>query len=390
MAQLRVYYFVFFGALGLQVPFLPVYLHTLGLNQTQLPLVMSIIPLVKMISPVALGPLADLLGQRRKLILVLVPISILGFVFMGWRGLGVPIAVGMVVFAMGRASLIPLMDSLAVDIAREQGGHFAHVRVFGSAGFLVVVLLGGWWMKGAMSSGVFPVKAYFPLLLGALGVVFLSAMFLPARRYTPPASFLGDIGRLLSMPPLRRTYLALVFYGVGWETFFTFFSLRVQELGGDTFHIALNHLPGVVMEMLVVLLAPRWFEKRDVAKFIGPAMLVGAVRWALIGWVDHLWWLMAVQLLHGLGFGLFYVAVVDLVQNHSPPGVRSSAQALISFTNFGLGAWLGGLLMSALSGAGFGIHHLFYVAGGFGLVASFIVWQAASLKEHHSVKGFGG
>jgi PPP family 3-phenylpropionic acid transporter len=85
----------------------------------------------------------------------------------------------------------------------------------------------------------------------------------------------------------------------------------------------------------------------------------------------------ALALLHGMTFGVFYVSSVAFMARRVPQHLRASGQGLFAAVTFGVG----GLIGFAASGAGYSLlgggHALFAVAGVLEVIAAVLVLQAA-------------
>jgi PPP family 3-phenylpropionic acid transporter len=70
------------------------------------------------------------------------------------------------------------------------------------------------------------------------------------------------------------------------------------------------------------------------------AFVASVPRWLATAYITDATRLIAVQALHGLSFGLFWVAAVPAFARHSSPSVARSAQAVLTATAFGIGPLL--------------------------------------------------
>jgi PPP family 3-phenylpropionic acid transporter len=117
-----------------------------------------------------------------------------------------------------------------------------------------------------------------------------------------------------------------------------------------------------------MVLYPRLSRRVRPRTLLSVAFLASALRWVGMALAVHAGTIVALTLLHGLTFGLFYVAAVDAFSRRVPPAHRASGQALFVAVTFGLGGLVGYLG----AGAGFdwlGGARLFAVAAGVELLA---------------------
>ena len=90
-------------------------------------------------------------------------------------------------------------------------------------------------------------------------------------------------------------------------------------------------------------------------------VITTGARWYVMAKTTSVAVMLAAQLIHGLSFGAFLVAVVALLTRHIPETSRAQGQALLYLLIFGVGGILGN------SGAGYikdlaGVSSLFEVA----------------------------
>jgi MFS family permease len=96
---------------------------------------------------------------------------------------------------------------------------------------------------------------------------------------------------------------------------------------------------------------------------------VAAVRLLLCAVVTHPVGLLLLQLLHGVAFGGWWVAMVEVARRRAPAGVRASVQAVAGSAAYGVGPLLCQAAAAAVLDRGgvpalFAIASLFAIAGG--------------------------
>ena len=122
-------------------------------------------------------------------------------------------------------------------------------------------------------------------------------------------------------------------------------------------------------------------QRLGLGRTLALAYAVGALRWALLAELRAPWLVVAVQCLHALSFGAFYLAAVASVDEDSPAAVRASAQGVFGALVWGLSTSI------ALASAGYlqrhgGMPTVFRVASGCGVAAS-----ALALYGHRARRG---
>ena len=100
---------------------------------------------------------------------------------------------------------------------------------------------------------------------------------------------------------------------------------------------------GTVSEMAVFYFSDRLLNRWGRRRLLIFSVLAGVVRVLAYSWVDTPGAALAVQLLHGPSFAIFWVAGVSYAHALAPPGLGATAQAQFVGVNFGLGGATGAL-----------------------------------------------
>lgn len=344
---LQAFYFFNFGALGALAPFLPLLLSHRGLSALQISWVMVLIPLSNLLVPPLWGVAADAWRAR----LALLRLACVGsgasvlLLWPQWELLGSLLAVAG--FSLFRAPLTSLADATTYAIMDQPNADFSRVRVWGSAGFALMAL-----GVGAVEGSRHPA-----LLLAVTGAAYLVSALctLPLSGATRgrERGLLGEARVLLGRAPVLLFLLANACYYLGHATYDAFFALYAKQLGhGDAF-VGGAWATGVAIEIVVMLLAPRFIHRVRSGRLLMLCALIAALRWILIAQVSAPGPLIAIQGLHGFTFGLWYLSMVKHVQAMAPDRLRTSLQS-VAIACMGLGMVLGyltgGALLDSLGG----------------------------------------
>lgn len=128
---------------GVYSPFLSAYYTGLGLDAAQTGILLAVTPVCSMAVQPAWSLLADKLGRRRSVVVglcvaaaIVAPLYYLANSF---------VTVLLVTFAFSAffSALLPLCDSLVIDLATSSGCDFSRVRMGGTIGYAAVVLVVG-------------------------------------------------------------------------------------------------------------------------------------------------------------------------------------------------------------------------------------------------------
>jgi len=365
---LGAYYFLYFASVGVTLPFLPAYFVSLGMNATQVGLLLALGPLVGLFGPPQFGRWADRTGRRDRVLLWVTLGTLLAWAPLaavkGFAGC----AVVMAVYALFSTAIVPLVDTLTLDHVFRSGGEYAHVRLFGSLGFVVASAAFG---LGVTQVGRLIVLVPLLLLALELGVGLKLGG-------TPRAVSTAAPRARTRWSPDRELILIVAGTCLHWIASAPYngtFVLYVRSLGLSNGVVGVSVALGVCAEVCVMALYPRLAGIARPRTLLAVACFVSALRWAGMAWVSHAAPLVALTLLHGFTFGLFYVAAVDAFARRVPAEHRAQGQAFFVAVTFGLG----GLAGYVAAGAGYDVlggARLFEVAACVELVACAVVLGA--------------
>lgn len=338
---IALFYFAFVGSLGLFLPFFPLYLERLGLAPTAITATTALGPAMGLIAPPLVGLLADALRRRiwvLRAISVGACLAFAAFLLAGPHRVALTVAIA--AFSFFRSPLWALTDAAALEAVRVHGGSYGRVRVWGSIGFLGAVLGGGALLERAGPAAV--MSACGAGLLGAAGCAFR----LPAP---PPPSRRSVLATWLELLRGRDVWLFLLAVAVGQmgaAAYDSCYSLHLARLGLGGGATGGLWAIGVSAEIALLHWSLPLLERFGPYRMLIFAYATGVVRWGLIAHATHPAVLVALQPLHAITFGVYYVAAVSIVRDRAAPEVATAAQGLL-----GAATAVGSVIGMPLAGA---------------------------------------
>jgi PPP family 3-phenylpropionic acid transporter len=374
------------AALGIYLPYFALYLReNVGLTAAQLGVVLALPPLVGLVAQPAWGQLADRTGSRVAVVVVLAAGTAAGFAALAHaRGLW-PTLLATVLLATFLSALFPLSTSVSFALLREPL-RFGKVRVWGTIGYFIVVVaappllhavrapLGVEARSGGPSEPGLELVFYAAALLSLLGAG--AALGLPRSEALMVSARRGDLRALLAEP----AFLRVLAFNTGIQLFLTgpmtLFPLYVRSRGGSMTDLSHMWICMLLLEVPLIFLSGRLFERLGTARAMTLAGAAGGVRWTVCALVPSLGYAYPLQALHALVVTGISLGVAMHVEKIAPPQLRSSAQSIVVM----VGSSVGGGLSSALGGVivqRFGVDALY---GAFGLGAlAFTAWSRRAL-----------
>lgn len=362
LGLLSAFYVLLLGALGALVPFWGPRLEALGLDGGRLGLVMAMLPLGRLLSSPFWGILADRYRMAGLLLRLGCALALAGAtLFLFANDLRLALA-AMLLFSIGRTSIGPLLDATVLASLAERGRdreEYGRVRLWGSVGFMLAVVLAGWLEDNALFD---PMRLGVGLLALNLGMSWI----FPLRGEGGPAPILPALRQLGAEPFLAPLLALSALQALTLSVYDTFFSVHVHALGLPAMVTSGAVAVGVAAEIAVMRAGAPLLGRFGPARLLSIATAVSVPRWIATAWVRDPNLLMALQALHGVSFGVFWIAGVQLMASRAPAVLQASAQSLFVAASYGLGALVGAL------GAGF-------IRGSLGTTEMFLFLALASL-----------
>ncbi|MCA9670357.1 MAG: MFS transporter [Myxococcales bacterium] len=366
---MRAFYFFAFGGLGAVFPFLPLLLRGKSLAPRQISWVMTLFPASNLAVPPLWGIAADLFGRRLPLLRAAAATTALATLLL-WPASSLwSLSVAVLLYCIGRAPISSLADAITAAQLGNARERFARIRVFGSIGFALAVLVVG---QLAVASR----PALFVSIAGALYLI-AALSTLRVGEAAPEAAQIATRERVRFADVLQRLrdpFLLLLLAGnatyyAAHAAYDAFFSLHLGQLGFSDGFIGVAWMVGVLVEILLLIVAPPLMVHSR--RLLAACGVMATTRWLLLSMLSSRATIAAIaQPMHGVTFGIWYIAMVKEVQDRAPERLRAAQQSLAAAaTGFGMVVgYLGGGALFA-SGAG---PLVFRVASGAAALATVI------------------
>ncbi len=360
-ARLRLFYFLYYGAVGANLPYFAAYLRGLGFSGEQIGTVQMMGPIVAAPVAIAWATVADRLGAPSRTLAFAALWSVAAAAFLPVARAPLALAAVVLFQSLGERAVVPLVDSVTLEWTRAHPGtSYARVRLFGSLGFIALAEGLGLLLS---ARGDRPGDVAVP----AAVLACVAGYALAARRLPAPPLHVARASAKQALALARDPRLALVLAAcaVHWMScapFHLMFGVFIRDLGLPSKVTGIAMAVGVGAEVVGLLAFPRLERRLGVRALFALAFAGTAVRWLLLSRAHGVAPIVLLQLLHGLTFGVFWGASMRALAERVPPALRSTGQALYSAVVFGGGNAVG----YQLSGIGYdrlgGVRPLFGVA----------------------------
>jgi len=374
--RLSLFYFIYFSAIGVFVPYWTVYLQDeKGFSAAQIGELMAVFMLTKMIAPFLWGWISDRsnsrIGMIRWACFITIVCFALCYVSSGyWSMLLVIMA-----YSFFWNAALPQFEVLTLNHLESRASRYSQIRLWGSIGFIVMVVL----LPFVIDTG--GVARVLDVMLGLFIVLWLVTWWVPDKPQYSQESTHERLLDLVKQPTVWVLLLACTLQQASHGAYYTFFSIYLDDHGYSRLFTGWMWALGVIAEVLIFIVMYRMIQCYGAARLFIWAVWITAIRWFLLGaWVDSLPILVLSQLMHAATYGLFHASAIHLIHHYFPGHLQGRGQALYAGLSFGLGGALGGLL-SGYAWDGLGNAVTFYICGGMAAIAGALSWYFVKEKS---------
>ena len=347
--SISLFWFAFFGALGIFFPYYSLYLkENAGLTGTQLGLVLSVMPLVGIVAQPFWGQVADRTGARGRVVAFLSMVSAAGFVLLGLAQGFVLILLAAVFLACFSTPVIPLSVSVALAAFRRSGPHaYGFARAWGTVGFLASVLIFPaaldrvqQWQGLSPAPGGPSEPGLGVMFLGTAAIVLLASaigLALPKEGLASLRAARGEWRTLLRRGPMRRM-LVFAFCAYLFVTGpMGLLPVYVRAQGGTLETVQNMWILMLIVEIPLILCTGMGLQRIGARGLLAAGVLAGGVRWTVCGLTANPYWIYPVQMLHGVMVTGLMMGGPLYVDRVAPGRLRSTAQGLVAMAGLGIG-----------------------------------------------------
>ena len=337
--RLSGFYLFYFALLGATAPFLALYFNHLGFSSARIGELVAIPMLMRCVAPNLWGWLGDYTGQRLLIVRLGALCTLLSFSLIFFSKSYAWLALVMALHAFFWHAVLPQFEVITFAHLREQPERYSQVRLWGSIGFILAVVILGRLFEW-LSLDIYPVA----LVAIMAGIVLCSVWVPNAQPFSQWCTLLaGGFLKQLLGPGVLAFYACVALMQMSHGPYYTFLTLHLEDLGYSRGVIGLLWALGVVAEVLMFLAMRRILLRFSVRRVLMLSFLLAALRWLLLGaFAQQLWVLLLAQVLHAATFGSFHASAMTFVQRSFGPGQQGQGQALYA-TLAGVGGACGAL-----------------------------------------------
>lgn len=362
---LRGMQFTNYAFMVLLISYFPLYFDSLGFSKLQIGAIYSIGPMLSIVSNIVVGIVSDRTRNIRRVLSILYVGQILGLaLLLPQKEFGIMAGI-MAFFYFCQTPMNAMMDSVTLLAAERMNRSFPSIRMFGSLGYAVCAVLFGYILKHYGSDET--------LIIGLVVVALSLVLSLLVGNYQASLrkfEFSGLIG-IFKQRETIAFFVMIMLVSIAHRINEGFLALAMRELNADDSIIGVASLASSVSEIPVFFLLAKYGYRFRELPLLAIASTMYVVRLGLLSLADEPWMMVALQTMHSVTFGIFYITALRYLQIIIPDEFRASGQAVFAVVWSGLAGvaagTLGGWLIDAIGfGSAFRLGALFALLGAVG------------------------
>jgi PPP family 3-phenylpropionic acid transporter len=340
--RLSGFYFFYFAFVGAMAPYWGLYLRSLEFNAFQIGVLMSLLQVMRIFAPNLWGHIADHTGKRVPIVQLAALVCLLAFIRVFWATTFWPLFAVMSLISFFWSASLPLVEATTLSHLGDRTDRYGRIRLWGSVGFILVVV----GLGAALDHASIRLVPW--VVAGLLGGIVLTSRTIPEAEIAHHEHVHIPLLEVLRRPQVLALFIAALLMAAAHGPYYTFFTIHLVEAGYSKSVAGWLWALGVVCEIGVFLVMPRVFARVRQETVLLVTLLAAALRFLLIGWlVADLPVLLFAQMLHALTFGAYHASALALVHRHFTGRNQARGQALYNSLAFGVGGTIGSLYAGA-------------------------------------------
>ncbi len=338
--RFSIFYFCYYAALGAYTPYIGRWVDSLGHSGYVVGAMLGLWYGSRIVAPPIWSSILQKSANPGRWFVAACAATLLCFAGFTLSRSALQLFAVMTMFGLFYNAVMPQFEAMTLTALGSRSAEYGRIRVWGSAGFLIVASSYG-WLLDRVGDAAFPwvTLPWFALMLIAAW---------PHRRDRPPEHLdtLDDAGHLWKRPGVRRFLVVALLMQMGFGAFYVFYTLHLQANGQDGTAIGALWGTGVLVEIMMFWQAPRLIERFGAQRLMAFCMAVTVLRWiATALFAAQLPLMFAAQMLHAFSFAIFHACCMRRMSEFFPGKRAAAGQSLL----YGFSSGVGGVLGAGMS-----------------------------------------
>jgi PPP family 3-phenylpropionic acid transporter len=322
-SRLALFYGASFGTMGAHLPFFTVWLKAVGIDASWIGIISAVPATTRFTTlPLVTGS-AERRYSLRGALIATTFLTAICFAIAGTQHLAFAVFLAYAATCCVWTPMLPLTDAYALRGVARYGLNYGPLRLWGSAAFVVGALACGLLVDIIAARHLIWVIAAVAALSAAVSLVLM-----PLDRPKAATTAVHGAKALLRDAGFLAIILTSALVQGSHAAYYTFASIKWQASGLGGLTIATLWVLGVLAEIVVFALSPRFTLAPAYLVVIGA--LSAVTRWLIYAQEPSLAVLSVVQLAHGLTYGLTQVGTMNLLVRQVPVHMMARGQGYLA------------------------------------------------------------
>ena len=338
-AILSIFYFFHFGSLGVFVPFSALYLKYAGFDGVKIGILLSVIPLTKFLfTDLWTKSYSKRLNKKMFVVINLLVSNLVLFALL------IPsfttVFITFFIYAVTRVGVLPVIDNITNEFSLISKNEYGRIRLFGSLGFIVFTTMMG-IMAAEISLNSF---IFLGVLVGVLGAISI----IPTDLIKNGVRETLNISSLKLSSEFKIIIISAIFTYINLTFFHNFFNVKFDISSISQIYAGVAWSVGILAEIVLMYYAKDIFRKFNFFELLLLANVSGIIRSAVICFSASALVLISINVLHGLAFGGFHLAIIKYIQSSVDIDRRLKAQSAYAAYIYGFSTISGSIISGFL------------------------------------------
>lgn len=346
--NLKILYFISFGALACFYPFLTYYFQEKGLTFTQIGIAFAVFSITGVLTQPIWGFITDKYSNKKTTLMItmiLSSIAVYSFIFAENFYI---VILSIILFLSFQSSIIPVGDAMSYEIIEHHRKfQYGKIRLMGSAGYAFSALFCGQIIKRLGTNFAF----IFYSIIILIGVYFVYKIDFKGKQIKNRIN-LYDIADVIKDKRFVVFMISICIASISIGANNAYISLLIQKTGGGVAQLGMLGFIVALSELPSLFFGTKLLKKYGELNLFMLGMAFFIMRYFLDSICTSYVSVLLVQAMQGISFSLFLMSSYQYLNKIIPSKMRTSAMTLYAavcgFGNF-IGNIGGGMLLEEVS-----------------------------------------
>jgi len=327
-------YFIYFGVLGIFLPYFNLYCYHLGFSGLQIGMLSALRSLTLVLFPLVWGSLADRFQIRKPIFILCTFLStsiwcLYLFYVDFW-----PMLIITALYGIFYAPIISFLEAVTMDVLGREKKSYGRIRAWGSISFIVMVLVLGRIID------LYSVDIILILILAGSLILAAISVGIPVIKAKKQELLQPGADSLLQRRVIVFLFCAFLML-VSHGAYYGFFSIHLENLGYGSTFIGIAWALASTAEILAMIKSDKIFNRFSLENVLFFSFLVAAARWIILFFAGSTVIILLSQILHAVTYGTFHMASILYIDRLAPGQAKTLGQAVNNALTYGLGLMVG-------------------------------------------------